>query len=136
MDSGEVAEVQPHRAISQPRFLCITEFPPRKRNSGSRVFIEVEFASGFNASFIVITHDDGGTQATNHLDAFSGVRAIADNVAQTDHLLNPFQRDIRQDSLQSLEIAVDIGEYREFHEIVYHELPATRRNRQPCVRSS
>ena len=136
MDGGEVAEVQPHRAISQPRFLCITEFPPRKRNSGSRVFIQVEFASRFNASFIVITHDHGGTETTNHLDAFSGVRAIADNVAQTDHLLNPFQRDIRQDSLQSLEIAVDIGENREFHEIVYHELPVTRRNRQPCVRSS
>ncbi len=56
-------------------------------------------------------------KATNHLDAFSGVRAIADNVAQTDHLLNPFQRDIGQDSLQSLEIAVDIGENREFHEM-------------------
>ena len=45
-------------------------------------------------------------------------------------------RDIGQDSFQSLEIAVDIGENGEFHEIAYHELPATRRNRQPCVRSS
>jgi hypothetical protein len=130
VNSGEVAEVQPHRTISKPRFLCITQFPPRKGNSGSRVLIEVEFASGFNASFIVVTHDDGGTQAPNHLEAFSGVRAIADNVAQADHLLDPFERDIRQDSFQSLEIAVDIGENGELHEIAYHELPAMRRDRQ------
>ena len=117
VDSGEVAEVQPHRTISQPRFLCITELPARKRNSRSRIFVELEFASGFDASFIVITHDHGGAQATNHLNAFSGVRTIADDVPKTDHLLDPFQRDIRQNSLQSLKIAMDIGKNREVHEI-------------------
>ena len=90
---------------------------PRKRDPGSSVFVEIEFASGFDASFIVIAHDHGSTQATNHLEAFSGVRAVADNVAQADHLLDPFRRDIRQDSFQSLEIAVDVGENGELHEI-------------------
>ena len=136
MDNGKISKVQPHRAIPQPGFLLIVELPARKRDSGSGVFIQIEFACGFDASFIVISHDHSGTQAPNHVDAFCGVRPIANDVAKADHLLNPFHRNVREDSFQSLEIAVDVGENGEFHEIGYPELPAMRLNRQPCVRSS
>jgi hypothetical protein len=133
VDRGKVLEIQPQWPISQPRLLGIAELPPCKCDPGSRILIEVCFLFGLHACFIVIAHDDSATQAADHLDAFSGIRAVTHNVAQADHLLHSLRRNVGKHCFQSFKIAMDVGKDCELHEILHWELPATSSNRQPVA---
>ena len=115
VDSGKIVKIQLQRAISKPSLLGVAQLIAGKRNPGSRILIERHLHPRLNACLIVIAHDNGATQAANHLKALRRIRAIPHDVAQTDQLLHSLCRDVGEHGFQGLQIAMNVGENCELH---------------------
>ncbi len=115
VDSGKIVKIQLQRTISKPSLLGIAQLIAGKRNPGSRILIERFLHPRLNACLIVIAHDNGATQAANHLKALRRIRAVPHDVAQADQLPHSLSRDVGEHGFQRLQIAMNVGENCELH---------------------
>lgn len=64
---------------------------------------------------VVVAEDRPFRPLDHQIEAFAGVGAVADDIAQADDFFDPFAVDVLQDRLQRLEVAVNITDDGSFH---------------------
>ena len=77
------------------------------------------FGKGFaGAIFIVVAFDAGDVEGAHEVEAFFGIGAIANDVAQGGDLSDRLGFYVIQNGLKSLEVAVEVGDDGVFHALV------------------
>jgi hypothetical protein len=72
--------------------------------------VELLGGLGMQGSVLVVAHDQG-VHALGALQTFPGIRAVADDVAEADDLLDALGIDVGQNGLQGLQVAVNVGKH-------------------------
>ncbi len=51
----------------------------------------------------------------HQIEALTGIRSVADNIAEAENFLDALAGNVGHNGLQSFKIAVDVADYRTFH---------------------
>ena len=118
MDNGKTLDLPDILQIAQPGPLFFAQLFPRPPDGLGRQDIKPGQVHVAGAVLVMIAHDSRTIEAANQVQTFDRVRAVTNNVSQTDIVRTLLLLGVGKDGLQSFKVAVNITENGEFHDSV------------------
>ena len=115
MDDGEVGDQPDVAQLAEPEDVLLAELGAGPVDGRGGVRVEALEGGIYGAVFVVVPLDHGHVHLADHVEALLGVRVVADHIAEAGVVSHLVGLCIRQHSLETLPVGVDVGDDRVFH---------------------
>jgi len=115
MDDGEGIDRALERQGAKKFALFLGELLARITDGRERHVVEVLDFAAFGGLLVMVAFDDGAAKRADNLEAFAGVRIVADDIANADSMGDCLGLHVLQYGLEGLEVTVDVSKYTKSH---------------------